>query len=135
MDNIISLNEKLKHTEKQRAEIERKQKIMSVRKAFQCASCAARCERCGSPVGYDHNSVKSDFKMPYSFCDICGQEYLEYIEALKGKGDKENYWHNDAWLRVWSTWIEHKGAIDSYIRSKEFEMLLNELNSDQPGSD
>ena len=68
---------------------------------------------------------------PYSFCDSCSEEYIEYIDTLKGKKDEALYWHNDAWMKVWSTWIEHQGAVDSYLKSKEFEQLLNELKPNQ----
>jgi hypothetical protein len=68
-----------------------------------------------------------NIRVPYSFCDSCSEEYIEYIDTLKGKKDEALYWHNDAWMKVWATWIEHQGAVDSYLKSKEFERLLDEL--------
>lgn len=56
---------------------------------------------------------------------------MDYIDALRGNGDASLYWHNDAWMKVWGTWIEHQGAVDSYLKSKEFEQLLNELKTDR----
>jgi hypothetical protein len=56
---------------------------------------------------------------------------VDYIEALKGVKDSDNYWHNDTWMKVWATWIAHQGAIDSYLKSKEFERLLDELKPNQ----
>jgi hypothetical protein len=49
----------------------------------------------------------------------------------QGKERRRLYWHNDAWMKVWSTWIEHQGAVDSYLKSKEFERLLDELKPNQ----
>ena len=47
MSKIISLDDKLKLSSEQRAALERKRKILAVRKVFQCTHCASKCERCG----------------------------------------------------------------------------------------
>ena len=52
---------------------------------------------------------------------------MEYIQRLQGKGDADAYWYNHAWMKIWQTWIEYQGAIDQYLRSKEFRRLLDEL--------
>jgi hypothetical protein len=57
----------------------------------------------------------------------CSQEYIEYIDRLKGGGDSDCYWHNEAWIDAWSKWIEYQSSVDRYIKSKEFKMLLDEL--------
>lgn len=135
MSNVISFDEKTKIADERKEAIIRKRKILAVRKVFQCAHCAAKCEKCGTHISHNPNTVKSDFKAPYNFCISCTEEYRDYIEALKGNNNSDNYWHNEAWLRVWSTWIEYRGATDSYLRSKEFERLLKELKSDLPRSE
>jgi hypothetical protein len=30
-----------------------------------------------------------EFRVPYHFCDSCSEEYVEYIDALKGKKNEE----------------------------------------------
>jgi hypothetical protein len=127
MGTIIPLDEKLKNTrEKQDARI-RKQKLLAVRKIFRCTHCASKCEKCGIQISEDNRPQVPSFRLPYTFCDSCAEEYVDYIDALKGNRNESLYWHNDAWMKVWATWIEHQGAIDSYLKSKEFERLLNEL--------
>ena len=135
MSKIISLDDKLKLSAEQRAEVVRKRKIMAVRKVFQCTHCASKCERCGTSLGPENHGLADNPRVPYNFCDSCSEEYMEYIERLQGKGDSDTYWHNHAWLKVWQAWIEYQGAIDQYLRSKEFRRLLDELRPEGNGCD
>ena len=129
MSKVISLDDKLKLTARQRKALERKRKIIAVRKVFQCTHCASKCERCGTSIGPENKGSTEDTRVPYNFCDSCAEEYVEYINRLQGKGNSEDYWYNQSWLNVWQTWIEYQGAIDQYLRSKEFRRLLDELHS------
>jgi len=131
MGNIISLTAKRKYDRKKREAIARKRKLLAVRKIFRCTHCASKCEKCGVQVSYENQPDVPAYRIPYTFCDSCAEEYLEYIEALKGNADTSLYWHNDAWMKVWGSWIEHQGAVDSYLKSKEFERLLDELKPEQ----
>jgi hypothetical protein len=131
MGEIISLDEKLKCTQEKRDTIIRKRKLLAVRKIFRCTHCMSKCEKCGIQITSDNRPEIPTFKTPYVFCDSCAEEYRDYIDALKGKENAAMYWHNDAWMKVWATWIEHQGAVDSYMKSKEFERLLNELKPSQ----
>jgi len=128
--DIISINDKLRHTEEKKAAIIRKRKIQAVQKVFQCAQCAFKCEKCGMQVNQpdqvDENNLR-DLRIPYRFCESCSEEYIDYIERLKGKGDPDCYWHNDDWLEIWKRWIDYQGVIDRYLKSKEFIQLLQEL--------
>lgn len=130
MSKIISLDDKLKLSAEQRAAVLRRQKVMAVRKVFQCARCPSKCERCGAPLGMDSREQDDHPKTPYHFCLSCAEEYTDYIQRLQGKGDPEAYWHNHDWLKAWHAWIEYQGAVDTYLRSKEFRRLLDELGPD-----
>ena len=135
MANIIELDKKLKHTKEKKAEIIRKRKILAVQKIFQCMHCAFKCEKCGTQIQPDeHGQQKaiSDLRVPYRFCESCAEEYIDFIERLKGRGDSEYYWHNDIWLEMWRKWIDYQGAIDTYLKSKEFRQLLEELKDTRP---
>ena len=135
MSKIISIDDKLKLSAKQKSELARRRKIMAVRKVFQCTHCASKCERCGTSLGPDNRKPTDNPRIPYNFCDSCAEEYIEYIDRLQGKGDPEAYWHNHTWLKVWRTWIEYQGAIDQYLRSKEFRQLLEELRPESDDSE
>ncbi|NNF97778.1 MAG: hypothetical protein HKM93_00205 [Desulfobacteraceae bacterium] len=131
-DNIISIDKKLQLNKKKKAALEKRHKIMAVRKIFQCTHCASKCEKCGTQVssvpGGDHTNRRI---IPYRFCESCRTEYIDYIDRLQGRGDNQNYWHNESWITVWSTWIEYQNAIDQYLKSKEFVKLLDELRDDE----
>ena len=132
MGHIISLDAKLKTSREKQDAVARKRKLLAVRKIFRCTHCASKCEKCGVQVTADNRPDTQAYRVPYLFCDSCAEEHVEYIETLKGNGDATQYWHNDAWMKVWTTWIEHQGAIDSYLKSKEFERLLDELKPNHP---
>ena len=98
MAEIISLNDKLKLSKDKKDAIARKQKIQAVQKVFQCTQCAFKWERCGQQIRPDPSKDKKGelqfVKVPYYFCESCEEEYLDYINRLKGKGDENYYWHN-----------------------------------------
>jgi hypothetical protein len=127
MSKVISLDDKLKLTARDKAQVMRKRKIMAVRQVFQCTHCASKCERCGTSLGPENRTISNNIRVPYNFCDSCAEEYIDYIDTLQGKGPPDAYWHNHEWLNVWRTWIEYQGTIDQYLRSKEFRRLIEEL--------
>ena len=130
MADIISLDNKLASAKEKKAVLTRKRKIKAVQKVFQCTQCAFKCEKCGTQIRSEHrqqDSRRDPNKVPYRFCESCMEEYIDYIERHKGSGDRECYWRNEAWLKLWKCWIDYQGAIDSYLKSREFKQLLQEL--------
>ncbi|MDJ0781224.1 MAG: hypothetical protein QNJ22_04595 [Desulfosarcinaceae bacterium] len=134
MGELISLAKKRQDSDQEKASQERQRKIQAVRRVLQCTQCAAKCEKCGAGIATDEVDEGRQLRIPYQLCEDCGDEYLDYIERLKGKGDAEQYWHNDAWMRIWRAWIDYQGAIDQYLKTKEFERLLTELRTSQDRS-
>jgi hypothetical protein len=134
--DIISLDEKLKSCKDKKDAQERKKKIKAVQKVFQCTQCAFKCERCGAQIvpnpGKNTKCEHQFVRVPYKFCESCEEEYLEYINQLKGKGDKNFYWHNEEWMKVWKDWIEYQSSVDRYLKSREFKQLLRELRQSGP---
>lgn len=135
MAEIISLNNKLQISKQKKSELVRKRKLLAVRKVFQCTHCAFKCEKCGTQINTGSDMAATDHsgtRIPYRFCESCAEEYMEYIERLKGLGDPGCYWHNPEWLDLWRKWIEYQGALDRYMKSKDFVRLLNELKQTHP---
>lgn len=135
MADIISIDEKLDLAKEKKAELIRKRKVLAVQKVFQCTHCAFKCEKCGTQIDGEPppKLVQGrDLRVPYNFCEACKQEYLDYIEKLKGGGDSDCYWHNDAWLDAWKRWIDYQGSVDRYLKSKEFIQLLQEFKQNRP---
>lgn len=130
MADIIAIDKKRKLKDKERSNLVRMHKIMAVRKIFHCTHCASKCEKCGSqvgPIAENQPETQSDRKIPYNFCASCSEEYNDYLARLKGQGNPDYYWHNDAWLDIWQKWIHYQHAIDTFLKSKEFTRLLQEL--------
>jgi hypothetical protein len=129
MGNLISLAKKRRRSDREKASQNRQRKIQAVRRVLQCTQCAAKCEKCGAGISSGASDEEKRQRIPYQLCEDCGDEYLDYIERLKGKGDAGQYWHNDAWMRIWRAWIDYQGAVDQYLKTKEFERLLDELRT------
>jgi hypothetical protein len=135
MANIISFKDKKGLAEKKQADLVKKRKVQAVRRVFQCSQCAFKCEKCGTQIGHDSKGDAIHHRklnVPYNFCDACSEEYLDYIERLKGAGDPDCYWHNEAWIDAWKGWIDYQSSVDRYLKSKEFIQLINELKQTRP---
>jgi hypothetical protein len=135
MADIISIDGKLELSKEKKAALIKKRKIMAVQKVFQCTHCAFKCEKCGTQVEREQEKRGVDSnrpKIPYNFCEACKTEYLDYIERLKGRGDPDCYWHNEAWLDAWQRWIDYQSSVDRYSKSKEFVQLLQEFKQTRP---
>ena len=130
MTKVISFKDKKDLAEEKQASLVKKRKVLAVRKVFQCSQCAFKCEKCGTQITTDSGGPAGyhrKLNVPYNFCKACTEEYLDYIERLKGAGDPDCYWHNEAWLDAWKRWIDYQSSVDRYLKSKEFIQLINEL--------
>ena len=135
MATIISLDSKLQLDKEKKTALIKKRKISAVQKVFQCTRCAFKCEKCGTQISLAQHSKERDtctLSVPYCFCESCFEEYTDYLERLKGGGDSDCYWRNEAWLAVWQRWIDCQEAIDRYLKSKEFLRLLQEFKQTPP---
>jgi len=133
--NIISFKDKKSLAEDKQAAGIKKRKILAVRKVFQCTHCAFKCEKCGTQIDGDSSTggkYRRKLNVPYNFCEACSDDYIDYIERLKGAGDPDCYWHNEAWIDAWGKWIDYQSSVDRYLKSKEFTRLLNELKQTGP---
>jgi hypothetical protein len=131
MNNVILLDKKLQLARQKKAAGDRIRKIEAVRKIFRCTHCTNKCEKCGTLIDSQNRFEGASLRVPYTFCGSCAEEYIDYVDQLKGQGNKDNYWHNNAWQNLWRAWIEYQSAVDQYMKTKEFEQLLSELRTDQ----
>jgi len=130
--DIISLDDKLETSREKKASLRRRQKAVAIRRVVQCTGCSSKCEKCGTHIEPRTGAAEGGVKLPYQFCEACGNEYIDYIERLQGRGDEDCYWHNDAWLDSWRKWIDYQGSVDRYVKSKEFMRLLQEFKQSSP---
>jgi hypothetical protein len=134
MAEIIDMGDRRPLSPKVRGATRERRKILAVQKVFHCSRCRLKCEKCGTQIDVTADTCEQQlqFRVPYQFCGSCGEEYADYIERLKGRGDAECYWRNDDWVESWQRWIDYRGALDRFIRSKEFVKLLKELQETIP---
>jgi hypothetical protein len=135
MADIISFDNKRQIAEDQKKDVVKKRKVQAVRQMIHCTHCATKCVKCGTQIGSESSQAQTPkLRVPYRFCEVCSEEYLDYIDRLKGKGNRESYWHNDIWMEAWRKWIDYQGLMDRYVQSKEFLQLIDELRPKTPES-
>jgi hypothetical protein len=102
-------------------------RVETVQKMIQCSSCHFRCAMCGIQI-----ESESVGKSPpgISFCEGCRLEFEEYQNVSRGRKKPEVFWHNVEWLNVWSSWLSYRRAISAFMNSREFKLLVEEMNSD-----
>ncbi|AOY57391.1 hypothetical protein B2D07_02950 [Desulfococcus multivorans] len=132
MADIISLENKFQEAREKKVAADRKRKLQAVRAVLQEAKGILTCEKCHQELDDEAAHRERDLRVPYVFCDSCAEEYVDYIERLQGRGDQTCYWRNRQWFDVWRRWIDYRGTIDTYLQSKEFRQLLEELKQVGP---
>lgn len=134
MADVISLNEKIECAKAQEAATWKRQKLQAIQRMLQCTHCSAKCTKCGAhlTVGAVRSTQNCSVRVPYRFCETCREEYTQYIELLAGGKNPDCYWHNHEWMDMWGRWIEYQGAVDQFLRSKEFIRLVKELEEIGP---
>ncbi|MCE5335199.1 MAG: hypothetical protein LLG06_11510 [Desulfobacteraceae bacterium] len=127
MADIIEFGKKADDLKSERETSFRQRKIEALRKIFQCTRCVLKCSKCGAQIE-ERAGERTKYAAPYTFCNSCQAEYEEFRGRAGGApGDPSCYWHNDAWMQVWNTWLEHQRSLDRYRQSKEFLQLLDEV--------
>lgn len=130
MEKIINIRERL---ESQKHEVRRKKhqkKIDTLRRITQCSSCRFKCAMCGQyldDADLYEGSESSDYG--YSFCESCREEFEDFLAVYGKEQNSEVFWHNKEWKRMWSAWLNYRKAVSDFLDSREFDVLLNELDN------
>jgi hypothetical protein len=125
--DILSFKEKRQKDEENKKAHLNKLKRITIQRAVQFGRITGKCDKCGVQIDLDSLTGNRELRVPYYFCRFCSDEYIDYIERLKGGGDKDCYWRNMNWLEKWRKWIDYQSAVDGYMRSREFKMLIKEM--------
>ncbi len=127
MAQIIEFGKKAQDLKSVRDTGLRQRKIEALRKIFQCTRCAMKCAKCGTQLDTGPDQ-RARYAVPYPFCRNCQEEYEEFRARLDGRQvHPKYYWHNEQWMNVWQSWLEHQEALDRYRQTKEFLQLLQEV--------
>lgn len=125
MADIIELEKRRQQQQGKRADALQDERIDVLKKVLQCARCQFKCSRCGTQIKGSGDRQHST--LSYPLCSSCGEEYELYLKLTRGELGAGRYWHNEEWLELWRTWLQHQQALDHYRNSKEFIKLLHEL--------
>jgi len=128
MTKIVDIHDQLERKKKKEHLEKYRGRLDSIQKVIQCSSCHFRCAMCGIQV----TSGESEERPPsgLNLCDDCKAEFEEFVSVTKGKKTPEVFWHNQEWIEVWRAWLNYRKAISAFVASREYHLLLEELNSD-----
>jgi len=123
--DIIELEKRRQQQQSEKTNGLTEEKLEVLKKVLQCARCQLKCSRCGTQIEQPEETQHSP--LPYPLCSGCGDEYKVYLELTQGASGGKSYWHNQEWIEIWRTWLQHQKALDHYRNSKEFIKLLHEF--------
>jgi hypothetical protein len=128
MTKIVDIHDQIERKKKKDHLEKYRGRLDSIQKIIQCSSCRFRCAMCGMQVPSGEAPERPPSGL--SFCSDCRAEFEEFLSMSKGKRPPEVFWHNQEWVEVWRAWLEYRKAISAFVASKEYRLLLEELNSD-----
>jgi len=128
MTKIVDIHAQLERKKKKEHLEKHRGRLDSIQKVIQCSSCRFRCAMCGTQVTSDEPPKRTPLGL--SFCSDCMAEFEEFVSVAKGKKPPEVFWHNQEWIEVWRAWLDYRKAISAFAASKEYHLLVEELDSD-----
>lgn len=128
MDNVVDIQARISQRRQGRQVRQYREKILALQKVLQCASCHFKCAMCGHHLNEtaDGSSIEPG-PLGYVFCKSCKGEFEDFLAITSGDKNPEVFWHNKAWLEMWSAWLDYQQAIQQFMRSAEFKLLLSEI--------
>jgi hypothetical protein len=128
MTKIVDIHAQLERKKKREHLEKYRGRMDSIQKVIQCSSCRFRCAMCGTQLP----SAEPPERRPLglSFCSDCTAEFEEFVSVAKGKKPPEVFWHNQEWVEVWRAWLDYRKAVSAFVASKEYHLLVEELDSD-----
>ena len=131
MADIIPLGGRIN---KKKAEVlsqEKKKRLDSFRTAMQCTSCPMKCAKCGSQLETPQQQLLSE-NLPLRLCQGCWEEYDLFRRMVSDPASvpEREFYHNQAWVGVWQTWLDYQKQLHEYRNTREFIKLIEELSQE-----
>jgi len=129
MKKIVRLEDRIE-SKKQKERLEHyRGKMETIQKLLQCSSCHLKCAMCGAQI---ENPESGCHAHPgfcgLQFCECCKEEFQEFLSIAKGQREPTLFWHNEEWKVMWSAWLEYRKAMTAFLHSREFKLLLEEID-------
>jgi hypothetical protein len=131
MAQIIPLEDRLRKQKEGALSKEKKQRSDSFRMVMQCTACPHKCAKCGSQLETPKPMVLSE-ALPLRLCPGCWEEYRLFKEMASGHPPTagQEYYHNQAWMGIWKSWLEYQRNLQEYRKSKEYLRMVEELSQE-----
>lgn len=126
-NKIVSIKHRLKDKQRKQREQLYRNRIQTLRRIAQCASCTIKCAMCGQHLqaGETRNAFQSlQIKLP--LCNSCQSEYEDFLKITRGEKSSRAPWHNKEWCKLWTAWLEYQQAIRDFKRTKGFKDIPGE---------
>lgn len=129
-DKVISIEDQIKNRRVKETLAHYRGKKETIQRIIQCGSCHMRCAFCGLHVGCPEQGADS-YSLPQGivFCEGCRGEYEDYLSVTKKGKAPTVFWHNKEWEEMWAAWLEHRKALTAFVRSREFRLLVEDLDT------
>jgi transcription elongation factor Elf1 len=129
MDKVVDIREKIDRREQGRQLEKYRDQVRAILKVLQCTSCQFKCAMCGHHLSEAPGETeRTSGPLGFVFCDGCREEFEAYLDISSGEKEAEVFWHNEAWLEMWSAWVDYQQAIHRFMHSSEFKLLLSETD-------
>lgn len=130
MADIIPLDERLDQAQNRQAQRLAEHKRRIVESVLRQIRHDSTCEKCGATVDSRIEApAERNVQIPYRLCSLCSDEYADFIDRIQGGGDSRRHWQNATWRESWKRWIDYQGSLHSFMASKEFRRLVQEVRS------
>lgn len=131
MGKIFKLQDRILRKEHRETLKVYRERVETVRKVVQCSSCHYRCAMCGAQLQTTDTWRRPVLSAPgIIFCEGCRKEFDDYIAISRGEREPHVFWHNQAWLDMWTAWLRYKKTVSRFIDTPEFGFLMEELDAE-----
>jgi hypothetical protein len=130
VEKIVHLGDRIESRKSKERLEHYRGKMETVQKLLQCSSCHLKCALCSAQLEAQDVSNRDRPAQPgLRFCPSCKEEFEEFQAITRSGVSPTLFWHNEEWKAMWSAWLDYRRALGAFLRSNEFKLLLEELES------
>ena len=129
MNKVSSITDRLADKRREKQVEAYRQKAETLVRIVQCTSCPFKCAMCGYHVKEtDSSSPSTPAPFAINLCPSCRAEFEDFLTHERGGEPAEIFWHNAAWFRLWSSWLEYQRAVREFKNSSEFREIGEKID-------
>jgi len=130
VEKVVDLEERIESRRSKERLEHLRGKMETVQKILQCSSCHMKCAMCNAQLeNQDASTRPHPAHLGLRFCGSCREEFEEFLAITRSEAKPTLFWHNEEWKAMWSAWLDYRRSMGAFLRSNEFKLLLEELES------